>query len=200
MPDARLFTQPGPRQYRGFGRPKIRDLLIRSLKDAHYNWVTSKVLVNTAREAQQMGLASSLEISASGLTAQRLRMEVIANNLANINTTRTEKGGPYRRQTVMFTPASSSPFRLLLARAGVESPALTGVQVSAIEEDKATPRLVYDPQHPDHNEEGYVAYPNINIVTEMIDIMLSRRAYEANATVIEALKSMALKALEIGRR
>ena len=147
-----------------------------------------------------MSLASSLRISASGLTVQRLRMEVIANNLANINTTRTEQGGPYQRQSVIFTPAATSPFRLLLARAGAEDTAPMGVQVSAIEEDKATPRLVYDPQHPDHNEEGYVAYPNINIVTEMIDIMLSRRAYEANATVIEALKSMALKALEIGRR
>lgn len=147
-----------------------------------------------------MGLTSSLGISGSGLTAQRLRMEVIANNLANINTTRTEQGGPYQRQDVVFTPTTTSPFRFWLASAGVESQQPLGVQVSAIEEDESTPpRMVYDPQHPDHNEEGYVAYPNINIVTEMIDMMLARRAYEANATVIEAMKSMALKALEMGR-
>jgi len=140
-----------------------------------------------------MGIFSSMEISASGLTAERLRLETIANNLANINTTRTAEGGPYRRQTLVFAEklkkAIGSPSKFRGA----------GVQVVEIVHDPGEPRLVYDPSHPDAREDGYVAYPDINVVNEMVDMITATRAYEANITAINAAKTMALKALEIGR-
>ncbi|HHW07806.1 MAG TPA: flagellar basal body rod protein FlgC [Clostridia bacterium] len=140
-----------------------------------------------------MGIFSSMQISASGLTAERLRLETIANNLANINTTRTAAGGPYRRQTPVFAEklekAIGSPAKFRGA----------GVQVVEIVHDPGEPRLVYDPAHPDARGDGYVAYPNINVVNEMVDMITATRAYEANITAINAAKTMALKALEIGR-
>lgn len=141
-----------------------------------------------------MELLPALQISASGLTAERLRLELIASNLANINTTRTPRGGPYRRQVAIFAE------RLREAR-GESSDTLPGegVQVVAIAEDNTPPRRVYDPSHPDADAQGYVALPNINVINEMIDMITAARAYEANVTVFNAAKTMALKALEIGR-
>jgi len=142
-----------------------------------------------------MGIFDSFSVSASGLTAERLRLDVIAHNLANVNTTRTATGGPYRRRGVVFAE------RLRLAREAETPPRPqgAGVQVVAITEDPGPPRLAHDPSHPDADQNGYVAYPNINPVNEMVDMITATRAYEANATVLDAAKGMALKALEIGR-
>jgi len=138
-----------------------------------------------------MGLFDSFRISGSGLTAERVRMDTIANNLANANTTRTEEGGPYRRQMVIFSAVE--PERRQRFKIG------GGVRVAGIVEDPSAPRLVYDPQHPDADSEGYVQLPNINVITEMVDLISATRAYEANITAINAAKSMAMKALDIGR-
>lgn len=135
---------------------------------------------------------TSMKVSASALTAQKKRMEVISANLANINTTRTLKGGPYRRQGVVFSTAPVRDFEDQLKAA-------RGVEVTEIVEDERPPKLVYDPSHPDADERGFVAMPNINLMKEMADMMLTTRSYEANATAISAAKSMFLKALEIGR-
>ncbi|SHG58538.1 flagellar basal-body rod protein FlgC [Thermosyntropha lipolytica DSM 11003] len=151
-----------------------------------------------------MGFLDSINISASGLTAQRLRMDTIANNMANVDTTRTEKGGPYRRQVVVLeartTGGNNNDFRSVLEakRAKIGS----GVRVREIREiseNEAPLRRVYDPSHPDADAEGYVNYPNVNIVEEMVNMISATRSYEANAKVIEATKSMALRALDIGR-
>lgn len=138
-----------------------------------------------------MGLFRVFDISASGMTAERLRMDTIANNLANVNTTRTARGGPYRRQMVVFEER--------LAQASGYGLRGNGVRVSRIVEDDDPPRLVYDPHHPDANEQGYVEMPNVNIVTEMVDMITASRAYEANVAALNAAKAMALKALDIGR-
>ena len=138
-----------------------------------------------------MSLFSAMDISATGLASQRLRMNVIAENLANVNTTRTSAVGPYRRKEVIFA-ARKPPlsFRDMLA-----SP--EGVGVIGIVEDFAAPKMVYNPQHPDANNEGYVAMPNIDIVTEMVNMIDAARVYEANTTAISVTKSMIQKALEI---
>jgi flagellar basal-body rod protein FlgC len=138
-----------------------------------------------------VGLFRVFDISASGMTAERLRMDTIANNLANANTTRTARGGPYRRQMVVFEER--------LAQASGYGLRGNGVRVSRIVEDNDPPRLVYDPHHPDANEQGYVEMPNVNIVTEMVDMITASRAYEANVAALNAAKAMALKALDIGR-
>lgn len=138
-----------------------------------------------------MSLFRVFDISASGMTAERLRMDTIANNLANANTTRTARGGPYRRQMVVFEER--------LAQASGYGLRGNGVRVSRIVEDNDPPRLVYDPHHPDANEQGYVEMPNVNIVTEMVDMITASRAYEANVAALNAAKAMALKALDIGR-
>lgn len=140
-----------------------------------------------------MNLFGAFGISASGLTAERLRLDVIANNLANVSTTRTAEGGHFRRQYVIFAE------RLRSSSAGGQYRG-AGVRVAALAEDQSQPRMVYKPDHPDADEKGYVAYPNINIVNEMVDMITATRAYQANATALEAAKDMALKALEIGRR
>jgi len=119
-------------------------------------------------------------------------MDTIANNLANVNTTRTARGGPYRRQMVVFEE------RLAQAM-GRGRPQGAGVRVSRIVEDDDPPRLEYNPNHPDANEQGYVELPNINVVTEMVDMISASRAYEANLAALNAAKAMALKALEIGK-
>ncbi|MCF6097084.1 flagellar basal body rod protein FlgC [Thermovorax subterraneus] len=146
-----------------------------------------------------MSIFRAMEISASGLTAQRLRMDVISNNIANVNTTRTEQGGPYRRKRVIFQEKRSEPnFRELLQNTLLNATG-EGVRVVAIEEDNAPFRLVYDPSHPDADEDGYVRMPNVNIVTEMVDMISATRSYEANVTAINSVKSMISKALEIGK-
>jgi len=134
-----------------------------------------------------MSTFDALNTSASALTAQRLRMDVIAGNLANANATRTEKGTAYRRQMVVFE-AKHNP---------VPGKASPGVHVASITEDQSPLRMVYDPEHPDANAQGYVAYPNVNPVTEMTDMISATRSYEANVTVVQSIKSAANKALEI---
>lgn len=146
-----------------------------------------------------MTIFNSLRTSATGLSAERLRMDLISNNLANAETTRTDDGGPYVRQMAVFKPYRS--FESIL---GQQISNLQGVKVDKILKDKAPFRLEYEPNHPDAIQEegelkGYVLYPNVNPVKEMIDMISASRAYEANVTVMNSAKSMATKALEIGR-
>jgi flagellar basal-body rod protein FlgC len=152
-----------------------------------------------------MPFLSSLDISASGLSAQRLRMDTIANNMANAETTRNSNGtGPFRRQVVVFEARSAQPaskFKNIM-QARINQQVGNGVRVKEIRElneTEAPYRLVYEPSHPDADEQGYVNYPNVNIVEEMINMISATRAYEANAKVIESTKSMAASALQIGR-
>lgn len=147
-----------------------------------------------------MGLINSMRISASALMAQRLRMDVVANNVANVNSTRGENGLPYRRQSVVFrAQGAGSSFGDLLGRAtGAGTPA--GVEVAKIHEDTSAPRKVQDPTHPDADAEGYVYLPNIDVTTEMTDLVGASRAYQASVTVINATKAIAQSALDIGRR
>lgn len=143
-----------------------------------------------------MSLFSTLRISASGLTANRLWLDTIASNIANANTTRTAEGGPYRRQDVTMSPLGQAGFSQFLGSAS-STPAGQGVEVAGIVSDTGAPRMVYNPNHPDADANGYVAMPNINIVTEMVNMVAAQRAYEANVTVMGAAKSMAIKSLEI---
>ena len=131
---------------------------------------------------------SSIDISASGLFAQRTRLNAIANNIANATTTRTEEGGPYRRQEVVFS-----------AHSGKFGSGSGGVEVDEVIESSDPPKMVHDPSHPDADKDGRVAMPNVNIVEEMVDMVTATRAYEANVQAINAARSMATKALEIGR-
>lgn len=134
----------------------------------------------------------SFAISAQALTSQRIRLNVIASNLANMNTTRTPEGTPYRRRDVVF---STYPFEEALRVAGRST--LTGVRVVDVVEDARPFRMVYDPSHPDANEEGYVMYPNVNPLEEMVNMMTAVRSYEANVSALKATKAMISKALEI---
>lgn len=150
-----------------------------------------------------MALTSAIRTTASGLTAQRLRMDIISNNLANANTTRTEAGGPYHRQTPVFAPILRSKTMMSLAGFGgpqpTEADAAGGVRVVSVTDDMRQGKMAYEPGHPDANAAGYVEYPNVNVVSEMADMISATRGYEANVTAMQALKSMALKALELGR-
>ncbi len=148
-----------------------------------------------------MSMFGAIDAAASGLTAERLRMDVISNNIANANTTRTPEGGAYRRKVVVFQPRSDEQ-RNAFARFlddEMSTKAGEGVRAVGIVEDDAPMPLRYDPTHPDANADGYVEMPNLNIVTEMVDMITASRAYEANATAINAAKSMAARAMEIGR-
>jgi flagellar basal-body rod protein FlgC len=151
-----------------------------------------------------MGMFTELNIASTGLTAQRLRMDLISSNLTNATTTRTPEGGPYRRKRAIFAPVNIRPFYkspLIPNRIG-HGPG-QGVRVVKIEEDKTPFRLVYDPTHPDAikigQKKGYVEMPNINVVMEMVDLISASRSYEANVMMINNAKSMFAKALEIGR-
>ncbi|AEH50863.1 flagellar basal body rod protein FlgC [Pseudothermotoga thermarum] len=131
----------------------------------------------------------TMKVSASGMTAQRLRLDIISSNIANSETTRTDRGGPYRRRVPIFSeyilkfgPAKSS-----------------GVKVVRIEEDPSPFRLVYDPSHPDADENGYVRLPNVNVLREMIDLINAQRSYEANVAAFNTTKAMINSALQIGR-
>lgn len=153
-----------------------------------------------------MTIFHSLNTSASALTAQRLRMDVISSNMANVDTTRGRmvegEWQPYRRKSVSFQPREGQFSSMLNAAMGkqVKGSAGYGVTVSTIKEDTETPfKLVFDPSHPDANEDGYVSMPNVDPLREMIDLMSATRSYEANVTVINANKSMLMKALEIGK-
>jgi len=145
-----------------------------------------------------MDVSTPFAISASGLQAQRLRMSIISSNLANIESSRTAEGGPYRRKEVIFTsvPAAEQTFGTVLNQA---TNRLQKVQVSTIVEDSRDPKRLYDPGHPDADSQGFVSMPNINVMEEMVNLMSATRSYEANVTVLDAAKNMALKALEIGR-
>jgi len=152
-----------------------------------------------------MGLFDSLEISATGLTAERLRMDVTAENLANAQTTRGADGGPYRRKEVILQQAAGgTDFGAQLRSAmvgggGRAGAAPGGVEVAAIAADPNPPKMVYDPGHPDANAQGYVAMPNVDSVTEMVDLISSSRAYEANVTAMQASKQMFTKTLDLLR-
>jgi flagellar basal-body rod protein FlgC len=155
--------------------------------------------------ARAMSFFTSLAMSGSGLTAEQTRMDLISDNIANVNTLQTAEGGPYQREEAIFMPIAPngdtglpqpptppSPF----GRA--TQPLASGVMVASIATDRSTGRLVYDPTNPLANKSGYVTYPNVNLVTEVSDMMGATRAYQANVTALNAAKTMAAKALEIG--
>lgn len=145
-----------------------------------------------------MDFFDALHISASGLSAQRLRMNLISANLANVNTTRTKAGGPYRRKDPVFAAqAPATSFRKMLHDRQKEM--LKEVAVISIVEDSRSPIRKYDPRHPEADENGYVSLPNINVMEEMVNMISATRSYEANVSAIKAAKAMALKALEIGQ-
>jgi flagellar basal-body rod protein FlgC len=145
-----------------------------------------------------MDFFDALHVSSSGLSAQRLRMNLISANLANMNTTRTEAGGPYRRKDPVFAAqAPAGSFREMLRHRQKEM--LTKVAVIGIVEDSRRPVRKYDPRHPEADRNGYVALPNINVMEEMVNMISATRSYEANVSAIKAAKTMALKALEIGQ-
>ena len=149
-----------------------------------------------------MSFLQSLNISASGLTAQRQRMDIISENLANKDATRTQNGGPYRRKMVVFTSTntSNSLFNKMLYNNINDinnSNQVRGVEVSQIIEDQEPFKLSYDPTHPDANEDGYVELPNVDSLKETVDMMEAVRSYQANITALNAIKQMASKALEI---
>lgn len=151
-----------------------------------------------------MGLYTSINIAATGMSAERLRSDVISNNIANATTTRTQEGGAYRKQTVIFEPvASEHPvWRSPFVSADQDNGPGKGVRVREIVKDTTQGRMVYDPTHPDAIQsgpnKGYVEYPNVNIVNEMVDMISANRAYEANSSVIQGSKEMFAAALEIG--
>ncbi|MEI7846490.1 MAG: flagellar basal body rod protein FlgC [Chloroflexota bacterium] len=148
-----------------------------------------------------MSFWESLRIGTSGLTAQRLRLDLISNNIANAQTTRTEKGGPYQRQDVVFMPDNQDTFasKLNAAHAADINNLKGGVKVSEIITDTSAGATVYDPTHPDADASGNVTYPNVDVTVEMTNMLSATRSYEANIATIDAVKRMALKALEIGR-
>lgn len=147
-----------------------------------------------------MSTLNALNVSASGMTAQRLRMDIISQNIANVNTTRDEDGNPYVRKEVVFAEKSGSSFGDVLSRATATGSVGNGVKVTKIVDDNTTEmKKVYDPSNPDADSDGYVTYPNVNVVQEMTDMIDASRSYEANVTAFNATKNMALKALEIGK-
>lgn len=145
-----------------------------------------------------MSFMSAMEIISSGLSASRLRMNLIASNLANANTTKTESGGPYQRRDPVYR---STPLRLSFAEMLHDrlASSLRGVSVSQVVTDTRPPRTVYDPGHPDADKQGIVKLPNVNVVEEMVDMITASRAYEAGVTAMQSIKAMANKALAIGK-
>jgi flagellar basal-body rod protein FlgC len=145
-----------------------------------------------------MDFFTAMEVSASGLSAQRTRMNVASSNLANVNTTKTANGTPYKRRDVEVSSQDVNG-SIVGSEAGGFSGAVRAVQVSKITEDNTPPRMEYDPGHPDANADGYVAYPNVNGVEEMVDMITASRAYEAGVTALNTAVSMAERALTIGK-
>ena len=143
-----------------------------------------------------MKVFDTMQISASGLTAERLRMDTIASNIANVNTTRTEQGGAYRRKIAVFQENLETEQDRESGKIGNVS---RGIKAVGVVEDKSVLQSVYDPTHPDADANGYVSMPNVNILNEMVDLIASTRAYEANVTAVNATKGMMARALEIGR-
>ena len=152
-----------------------------------------------------MGMFSSINTAASGLTAQRLRQDVISNNIANANTTRTSEGGPFRRSRVVLRPRTDGPtWKSPFIPQPLDNGVGEGVRVSEVQKDMDSElRMVYDPTHPDAIQSGpragYVEYPNVNVVTEMVDMIDASRAYEANVAVVNGARQMFQRAMEIGR-
>ncbi len=147
-----------------------------------------------------MSVMNGMNISSSGMSAQRLRMDIISQNIANVNTTRDENGDSYKRQMVVFAEKNVHTFDNVLKTAQGGTTVSNGVKVTQIIADDKTPmKMVYDPSHPDADDEGYVAYPNVNTVTEMTDLIDASRSFEANVTAFNATKNMALKSLELGK-
>jgi flagellar basal-body rod protein FlgC len=146
-----------------------------------------------------MGFLDSLDISASGLTAQRLRMDVISENIVNIDTTRTDGGEPYRRKYVVLSSAGKDASFASYLNGGQEDAKIGGVYVSEIGEDQSDFKLEYDPTSADADADGYVRKPNVDLSQEMVDMISAYRSYEANVTAFNASKDMAVKALEIGK-
>ncbi len=145
-----------------------------------------------------MNLFDSLRVSGSALAAERQRSEIIAANMANSETTHTEAGGPYRRREVVFQSPGSSTFRLALASTGSAGGLPPGsVRISEVVDDPTPPVMHYEPGHPDANKDGYVAYPAINPVMEMVDLMGSVRAYQLNASAVAAAKQMIQQSIDI---
>jgi flagellar basal-body rod protein FlgC len=144
-----------------------------------------------------MDFFSALDISSSAMSAERTRMNLISSNLANANSTRTAEGGPYKRKDAVFTATPlAGTFTNAMNQANSR---LSRVDVTGIVEDSSSPRMQYDPTHPDADVKGYVALPNVNVIEEMADMISATRTYEANVTAAQAAKSMALKTLELGR-
>lgn len=150
-----------------------------------------------------MSLFQGLRISGSALTANRLRLDVIASNIANADTTRARlvdgNWEPYRKKTISMAPATSNSFASHLEAAMGKQSELAGVKVTSITEDPSPFRRVYDPDHPDADADGYVNLPNVDILKEMVDLISATRSYEANVTALNATKAMYIKALEIGK-
>ncbi|MEY8235584.1 flagellar basal body rod protein FlgC [Lachnospiraceae bacterium 66-29] len=146
-----------------------------------------------------MSLFQSFNISTSGLTAQRFRMDVISENVANVTTTRTEDGTPYTRKIVSFQEKQVTPFSKVLNNTR-EALIGNGVKVNRVAEDTTSDYIMkYEPSHPDADENGYVSYPNVNIITEMTNLIDASRSYEANITAFDTSKAIALKGLELGK-
>lgn len=143
-----------------------------------------------------MGLFDSMNVNATGLTAERLRMDVISKNIANANTTKTENGMPYRRQVVSLRPAEEKSFKEVLGSKITET---KGVEVESIKEDQSPFNRIYSPGHPDADKDGYVLMANVNVVSEMVDMISATRAYEANLNIMNMTKNMMLKSLDIGK-
>lgn len=148
-----------------------------------------------------MGLFDAIDVAGSGLAAERLRMDVTAGNLANAQTTQGANGQPYRRREVVLQEAQAGgqSFGSMLASASASASPVNGVQVAGIVEDPSAPRKVYDPGHPDADAQGYVSLPNVNPVTEMVDLIGASRTYEANVTAMQAAKQLFSKTLELLR-
>ncbi|MEE8058570.1 MAG: flagellar basal body rod protein FlgC [Pseudomonadales bacterium] len=144
-----------------------------------------------------MDYFASFDISASGMAVQKVKLDIVALNLANVNTTRGVSGGPYQPKQVIMGERTQSSFESQLSAYHSQ---LGGVEVVGIQATISEPRLVHDPDHPDANEDGMVAFPNINPVSEMVHLMEATRAYEANVRAVNAAKTMALRALDIGER
>ena len=147
-----------------------------------------------------MAFLNGMNISASALTAQRMRLDVVSENIANVNTTRTEGGDPYKRKMVVFEPRQREGFQAVFDKTlNGKMRNQQGVQVSKIIEDTREFKMVYNPEHPDADDRGYVQMPNVDLLKETIDGMEASRAYEANVTAFNAIKTMAAKGLEIGK-
>ena len=153
-----------------------------------------------------MGLFTAINIASSGMSAQRTRVDVISDNMANASTTRTAEGGPYRRSTVIMRPRVDSPYwHSPFLPQNMDNGVGQGVRIAEIQKDHKTElKLVYDPSHPDAIQsgprEGYVEMPNVDIVSEMVDLIAASRAYEANAAIVEGSRNMFQRALQIGSR